>query len=107
MKQAQAASVFREWDAKGRYVFTRATLARLFPEDGPKSFTESLTRLTKSGLLVRAASGVFVNPHAHSRDSRTIERIAQALRPGHYSYLCLESALSEYGEISQIPTDDE
>src|SRR5882757_4511651 len=105
MKQAQAASVLRQWDSKGRHVFTRATLAKLFPQDGPKTFTESLNRLIKSGLLARAGRGVFVNPHAHSLDSRTVERVAQALRPGHYNYISLESMLSEYGDISQIPID--
>jgi hypothetical protein len=105
MKQAQAASVLRQWDSKGRHVFTRATLAKLFPEDSPKTFTESLNRLIKSGLLARAGRGVFVNPHAHSLDSRTVERVAQALRPGHYNYISLESMLSEYGDISQIPID--
>jgi hypothetical protein len=105
MKQAHAIEVLRNWDNKGRHVFTRATLAKLFPGDSPKTFTESLNRLIKSGLLVRAGRGVFVNPHAHSLDSRTIERIAQALRPGHYNYLSLESVLAEHGEISQIPID--
>jgi hypothetical protein len=105
MKQADAVHVLREWDTRGRHVFTRATLSKLFQGDSPKTFTEGLNRLIKSGVLVRAGQGVFVNPHAHSLDSRTIERVAQALRPGHYNYLSLESMLSEYGEISQIPID--
>lgn len=35
----------------------------------------------------------------------TIEHIAKKLRPGEYNYLSLESMLSEYGIISQIPID--
>jgi hypothetical protein len=31
--------------------------------------------------------------------------VAIALRQGHYNYLSLESMLSEYGVISQIPID--
>lgn len=57
------------------------------------------------GLLKRACRGVYVNPFAKSQDSHTIERIALALRRGEYNYLSLESALSEYGMISQIPID--
>lgn len=38
-------------------------------------------------------------------DSYTIEHIAKALRPGEYNYVSLESILSEYGAISQIPLD--
>lgn len=105
MNQTEASEVFRQWDKKGRYVFTRRQLAKLFPQDRPKTLTEGLGRLVKAGMLVRACRGVYVNPHAHSLDSRTIERIVQALRPGEYNYVSLESMLSEYGEISQIPID--
>jgi hypothetical protein len=105
MRQAQAVAVLRAWDRKGRHVFSRATLAKLFPEDSTKTFTEGLNRLVNANVLVRAARGVYVNPHAQSLDSRTLERIAQALRPGEYNYLSLESMLSEYGAISQIPID--
>jgi predicted transcriptional regulator of viral defense system len=105
MNQAHAALVLRQWDAKGRYVFTRSALGKLFAEDNAKTFTEGLGRLVKTGVLVRACRGVYVNPHARSFDSRVVERIAQALRPGEYNYVSLESALSEYGVISQIPID--
>ncbi|MCJ8272078.1 MAG: hypothetical protein MJK04_22115, partial [Psychrosphaera sp.] len=43
--------------------------------------------------------------YANSQDSHTIERVAVALRRGEYNYVSLESALSEYGVISQIPND--
>lgn len=105
MNRARASEVLREWDRKGRYVFSRRALAKLFPEDNPKAFTEGLNRLVKAGVLTRACRGVYVNPDAHSFDSRVIERIAQTLRPGELNYVSLESALSEYGEISQIPVD--
>jgi predicted transcriptional regulator of viral defense system len=105
MNQARASEILRQWDRKGQYVFARRALARLFPEDNQKTFTEGLNRLVKAGVLTRACRGVYVNPHAHSFDSRVIERIAQALHPGEFNYVSLESMLSEYGEISQIPID--
>ena len=105
MNRIQASAVLRHWDQQGRHVFTRKALAKLFPMDSTKTFTEGLNRLVKTGLLTRACRGVYVNPHAQSLDSRVIERIAQALRPGEYNYVSLESMLSEYGEISQIPVD--
>jgi len=40
-----------------------------------------------------------------SFDSDVLERIVKALRPGAYNYVSLESALSEYGLISQILID--
>jgi predicted transcriptional regulator of viral defense system len=105
VKQARATEILRHWDRQGRYVFTRKMLAKLFSEDSPKTFTEGLNRLVKTGVVIRACRGVYVNPHAHSFDSYVIERIAQALRPGEFNYVSLESMLSEYGEISQIPVD--
>jgi len=105
MNTLKASEVLRRWDRVGRYVFTRKALAKFFPQDSAKTFTEALQRLVKAGLLVRACRGIYVNPHAHSLDSRVVERIAQALRPGEYTYVSLESMLSEYGEISQIPID--
>jgi predicted transcriptional regulator of viral defense system len=105
MNQSRAIEVLRLWDKRGRYVFARSQLAKLFPADNSKTFTEGIGRLVKSGILVRACRGVYVNPHAQSLDSRTIERIALALRPGEYNYVSLESMLSECGDISQIPVD--
>ena len=64
-----------------------------------------LNRLIRAGILKRACRGIYANPQAHSFNGRVIERIAQALRPGKFSYVSLESMLSEYGEISQIPVD--
>jgi predicted transcriptional regulator of viral defense system len=105
MDRNQALKRLADWDRQGRYVFTRRQLSKLFPDDSPKAFAAGLNRLVRTGQLVRACRGVYVNPHAHSFDSRTIERIAQALRPGAYSYISLESLLSESGAISQIPLD--
>lgn len=105
MNQLQAVDVLRRWDKRGRYVFTRHELKKLFPDDNAKTFAAGLSRLLESGLLLRACRGVYVNPHAQSFDSRVVERIAKALRLGEYSYVSLQSMLSEYGEISQIPVD--
>jgi predicted transcriptional regulator of viral defense system len=55
------------------------------------------------GLLQRVARGLYVNPAASSKNRWIGEEIAKALRPGQLSYLSLESILSEYGVISQIP----
>lgn len=105
MDRILATKVLADWDRQGRYVFTRRQLGRLFPADSPKAFAQGLDRLVRTGVLVRACRGVYVNPQAHSFDSRVIERIARALRPGAYSYVSLESLLSESGAISQIPLD--
>jgi predicted transcriptional regulator of viral defense system len=105
MDRAIASAVLRQWDRQGRYVFTRSALAKLFAKDQPKTFSEGLHRLVRAGILIRPCRGVYVNPNANSLDGRVIERIALALRPGEYNYVSLESMLSEYGQISQIPID--
>lgn len=106
MKQLDTIKVLKELDEAGRYVFNKMELRNLvFANESKSSFERSLERLVASGLLERAARGVYVNPNAKSYDSYVIERIAKALRPGEYNYVSLESALSEYGVISQIPVD--
>lgn len=105
MKKLQAIHVIREFDKNGRFVFTKQDLATLFPDDSQKTLEEGLNRLVKAGLLTRACRGIYVNNDAHSMDSYVIEHIAKALRRGEYNYVSLESILSEYGLISQIPID--
>jgi predicted transcriptional regulator of viral defense system len=105
MKKLEAAQILREFDKKGKYVFIKRDMAKLFPSDNAKTLDEGLNRLVKAGLIKRACCGVYVNENAQCFDSYTIEHIAKALRRNAYNYVSLESALSEYGVISQIPLD--
>lgn len=105
MHRLQAIEVLRLWDKQGWYVFTKRDLSKLFPQDNPKAFTEGIHRLVKDNILIRACRGIYINPHAHSANGYTIEHIAKALRRGEYNYVSLESILSEYSVISQIPID--
>ncbi|WP_318387590.1 type IV toxin-antitoxin system AbiEi family antitoxin [Enterobacter sp.] len=105
MNRSTALQKFTEWDKQRRYVFTLADLSKIFSEDSPKTLQAGLNRLVKEGILIRPVRGVYLFNLAHSRDSYTIEHIARALRRGEYNYVSLESALSEYGVISQIPID--
>ncbi|MCA6936812.1 type IV toxin-antitoxin system AbiEi family antitoxin [Pectobacterium versatile] len=105
MDRITAIERLNAFDKQGRYVFTSRDLAKIFHEDTPRAFNAGLNRLVKDGILTRAIRGVYVYNHAKSKDSYTLERIVLALRRGEYNYLSLESALSEYGVISQIPID--
>lgn len=105
MDKSTAIKRLSEWDRQGRYVFKRGDLAKIFHEDSPRAFKAGLNRLVQEGLLLRPARGVYAFAMAHSRDSHAIEHVALALRRGEYNYVSLESALSEYGVISQIPVD--
>lgn len=105
MKKLEAIQILREFDKKGKYVFIKHDMAKLFPHDKAKALDEGLNRLVKTGLIKRACRGVYVNENARSFDHYTIEHIAKALRRNAYNYVSLESMLSEYGLISQIPLD--
>lgn len=105
MRKLDALLALKEFDKRGRYVFTKHDMAKLFPNDNPKALEEGLNRLVKANLLQRACRGVYVNSEAKCFDSYTIEHIAKALRRNEYNYVSLESILSEYGVISQIPLD--
>ena len=103
MKALEAVKILTLWDRRDRSVFAVADLRRIFPERSEKTFSEGLRRLVAQGVFERAARGVYVN--ALSRRSRRylIEEIAACMRRGEYSYVSLESALSEFGAISQVP----
>ena len=100
MRTADAARIIGELDRRHRAVFTRADLRTIFPEHSETTFNAGLARLVACGVLQRAARGVYVNPQTRHR-LHVQERIALALRPGEASYLSLETALGEYGIISQ------
>lgn len=86
------------------FVLSKKDIEKLFPEEDEKAMEKSLQRMVKDGLLVKAARGIYVNASAASRNGgRLIEEVAKALRPGRFCYVSLESMLSEYGVISQIP----
>ncbi|MGC3872981.1 type IV toxin-antitoxin system AbiEi family antitoxin [Halomonas sp. GXIMD04776] len=105
MKSQDAQAIFTHWNQQGRSVFTLNDLAKLFLDDSPKTLKEGINRLVRQGVLERAARSVYVYKRAYQRDPNLLEQIAKAMRRGEYSYVSLESALSEYGVISQIPVD--
>ena len=94
-----------KYDKEGRYVFTNADLRKIFYEDSQRSVRAGIKRLIDSTILIRVSNGIYVNNLAQSKDSNLLEIIAKTMRRGEYNYVSLESALSEYGAISQIPID--
>lgn len=91
-------------ERQGVFILSKKDMEKLFPEEDTKAMEKSLQRMVKDGLLIKAARGIYVNASAASRNAGwIIEEIAKALRPGKLCYVSLESMLSEYGVISQIP----
>jgi len=104
MRTLDALNILTQWDKTGRHVFTKGDLAKLFNESAD-SLNKTLERLVEAGILVRAARGVYVFAYSAQLGAYTLEEIAQTLRRSEYNYLSLESALSEWGVISQAPID--
>ena len=103
MRLSEAIRTFTTWSRTGRVIFTRNDLRKLFPNDGDAAFRAGIRRLVQGGFLHHVSRGLFVYSMTQGRDPHLLEQIAVALRRGSYSYLSLESALSEYGIISQVP----
>jgi predicted transcriptional regulator of viral defense system len=79
-------------------------LAKIFGEGG-NTLGETLKRLVAGKVLTRAANGVYVYALSPNLGAGTLAEIALALRRGWQVYESLESALSQWGVISQVPVD--
>lgn len=104
MKNTEAIELLKEFDARGRYVYRKSDLRVLFDERGAR-LDQTLRRLVDAGILQRPAHGIYLYALSGHIGSDTIELVARNLRRGDLVYESLESALSEYGLISQIPID--
>lgn len=103
MKQSEAIKRLAEFDQRGRYIFAARDMSKVFPEDTPRGREATLKRLVNEGILERPSKGVYLYALSQHKGPDTLEMITKTLRRGEYSYISLESALSEYGVISQIP----
>lgn len=87
---------------KGISVFSTKMLKSYFPEESDISLKKTLERAIKNGVLQRVCRGAYAYNREFRREPFKLEQIAVALRQGEYSYVSLESALSEYSIISQM-----
>lgn len=104
MNKLTAINKLDEFSRNGRYVFHLRDFGKIFPDESERALKASIKRLLESDILTRAVYGVYVYNRA-TQDSYILEHIVKTLRRGEYSYVSLESALSQYGVISQIPID--
>ena len=106
MNLTTAIQRLNQLDQQGRYIFTHRDIEKVFPEDSKRTLNAGLNRLIKQNMLERVGRGAYIYSLSHhKKDPYTLELIAKTLRRGEYNYVSLESALSEYGAISQIPID--
>jgi predicted transcriptional regulator of viral defense system len=100
-----AVKEFNHFDQNYRFVFNLRDIQKLFPKDTERALMGGINRLVKQGILIRATRGVFVYALSQHKHKYPLEWIARTMRRGDYTYVSLESALSEYGDISQVPID--
>ena len=103
MKQSDAIQCLAAFDLRGRYVYSSKDMPKLFPGESERSRQATISRLVGSGILERPSKGVYIFSLSRHKGGDTIEQVAKTLRRGEYNYISLESALSEYGVISQVP----
>jgi predicted transcriptional regulator of viral defense system len=97
-------AALERWDRAGIWAYSDKTLELMFPDQSEAALRKSLTAHCRSGLLVRVARGLYVNPRARSLPDDLLATLIPFLRPWDDNYLSLESVLSEAGWISQIPS---
>src|SRR5258708_11380188 len=104
MKRPTLMQKLADVDRRGVWAFTPATFSALLGNPEPNYLKLMMKRLADQGVLIRAARGVYVNPHARSMPSDVRGGLIRFLRPRELTYVSLESKLSEAGAISQVAT---
>lgn len=93
-----------EKNANGEnYIFSVDSFNALFPKLNRFALIVLLGRAVKEGILVRMCKGYFLYPKAKYQRGYELYHLAALLRKECFCYLSLESLLSEFGIISQIP----
>ena len=104
MKLINAINILDDLAASGRYVFRGRDLKN-YLEIGPVlAFVQRLAGRV-AGLLQAACRDTYVYKEGGEQKAYLLEDIAVNVRRGELCCVSLESALAEYGLISQIPLD--
>ena len=85
----------------GIQAFTNGMIRNVFPGEPEENLKKTLKRAVAGSVIERACRGVYLYTR-NSANAYRLESVAVALRGGKYSYISLETALSEYGVISQM-----
>jgi hypothetical protein len=92
-----------DWLARmGIYTHSNTMLKSYFPAEPAINLKKCIERAVAKGVLQRPCRGVYMSGKHLQDNVYKLESIAVVLRPGHYSYISLETALSEFSVISQM-----
>jgi hypothetical protein len=104
MKRRDLNQKLAQADIAGIWAFTPPSFSTLMGGMDPAYLKLMMKRLADQGVLIRAAKGVYINPHARSRPADVRRGLLRFLRPREINYVSLEAKLSEAGVISQMTT---
>src|SRR6266550_1637736 len=104
MKRRDLNEKLAQADMAGVWAFTLPSFSALMGGIDPAYAKLRMKRLSDQAVLIRAARGIYVNPHARSRPADMRRGLLRVVRPLEITYVSLESKLSEAGVISQIAT---
>ena len=85
------------------YLFTPADLRALLPALSEAAFKTLLSRAVNGGHLARVCRGLYLYERVDYPRGLVLFHAAARLRANTFSYISLETALSDAGVISQIP----
>jgi hypothetical protein len=86
-----------------RYLFTPDDLRALVPDISEGAYKTLLSRAASEGHLTRVCRGLYLFEAAKPSSGLVLFHAAARLRAMQFNYISLETALSDYGVISQIP----
>lgn len=106
LRGADIAYRLGDLDKKGIRVFTTSDFRKILHGYHEKSIARILQDAQNLNILSCPSRGIFVNEKTERPRTHLLYEVARTMRRGSYTYLSLESALSEYGVISQVPVNN-
>ena len=88
---------------ENHYLFTLQDLSTAFPDMDRAAIRNLASRSAKKGILERICGGIYLNPRGVFPAGYLLYHTAALLRASCFTYLSMESVLSDAGIISQIP----
>ena len=100
----QLTNVLASLADQDHYLFSLRDLETVIPGQSPAACKAMVARAEKNGLLKRVCRSLYLYPGANYPPGLVLYHTAARLRAHEFNYISLETALSDSGVISQIPT---
>lgn len=102
MKSSELLRMLDNLDKNGIWALDGPRLELLFDEP-METLKKPLAQQARAGIIQRVCKGVYMNPRSRNIPHEPLLALVSLMRPFEFSYLTLESVLSDAGWISQVP----